>query len=100
VVVSLVRYLWEEVHVVLYGVVVAVVWCTTFVGALVLYQGSSLSVFSCEEELVHGLIVLSERIYLRKVGWVFPRVWGFPRITLVSSCACLCCSYFQYMVYG
>jgi hypothetical protein len=46
---------------------------------------SSLSVFSCV--FVHVWIILLDEIYLRKVGWVFPQVWGFPRITL---CVFLC----------
>jgi hypothetical protein len=32
-----------------------------------------------------GLFI--DKIYLRKVGWVFPQVWGFPRI---NSCVFLC----------
>jgi hypothetical protein len=37
--------------------------------------------------MVHGWIILLDEIYLRKVGWIFPWVWGFPRI---KSCDFLC----------
>jgi len=66
--------------VILYGVVVAVIWYAIPIWWAILVLG-----------FLHYLLLLRDdswldyfidRIYLRKVGWVFPRVWGFPRITL------------------
>jgi hypothetical protein len=62
----------------LHGVVSAASWCAGLVLGFLHYQFALVRLF---------MVGLLDEIYLRKVGWVFPRVWGFPRITL---CVFLC----------
>jgi hypothetical protein len=97
VVVSLVRYLWEEVRWFCMVLLQQLFGMLPLIGALDLYQGFFIIGLLCE--LVHGWIILSEGIYLRKVGWVFPWVWGFPRITLCIFFCLFMMLIFQYMVY-
>jgi hypothetical protein len=69
----------SRVALVLYGAsaILARVWQGEGINSSI--EVSSLLVLLLWIELVHGCI---ERFSLRKVGWVFPWVWGFPRINL------------------
>jgi hypothetical protein len=50
-------------------------------------------------ELVHGYIGILEIFSLRKIGWVFPWVWGFPKKNIcVLFCLSIC--YLYISVYG
>jgi hypothetical protein len=69
----------------MYGVIAATIWYVSSIWCASLVLGFLHDLFL----LRYGswLDYIIDGIYPRKVGWVFPRVWGFPRI---NSCVFLC----------
>jgi len=69
----------------MYGVVAATIWYVSSIW----YTSFVLGFLHYLFLLRYGswLDYIIDGIYPREVGWVFPRVWGFPRII---SCVFLC----------